>query len=66
MIRGLHGHGLVPVLFRNDERRKSKFSRKIIDYSFVRGLKVKDAWVLGKLKTSDHYAMVFEVEVSDL
>lgn len=66
MIKGLHEQGLVPVLFRNDERRRSKFSRKIIDYSFVRGLEIKDAWVLGKLKTSDHFAMVFEAKVSDL
>lgn len=66
MISGLHEYGLVPVLFKNDERRRSKFSRKIIDYTFVRGLKIKDAWVLGKLKTSDHKAMVFTSEIIDL
>lgn len=66
MIRGMHKHGLVHVLFRDDDRRKSKFSQEIIDYSFVRGLKIKDAWVLGKLKTSDHFAMVFEAEITDL
>ncbi len=66
MVRGMHKTGMVPVLFRDDKRRKSKFSRAVIDYSFVRGLKIKDAWVLGKLKTSDHMAMVFEAEISDL
>ncbi len=66
MVSGMHKHGLVPVLFRNDKRRKSKFSRAIIDYSFVRGLKIKDAWVLGELKTSDHFAMLFEAEITDL
>lgn len=66
MISGMHKHGLTQVSFRNDKRKKSKFSRAIIDYSFVRGLKIKDAWVLGKLKTSDHKAMVFTAEISDL
>lgn len=66
MVKGMHSTGMVPVLFRNDKRRKSKFSRAIIDYSFVRGLKIKDAWVLDKLKTSDHKAMVFEAEITDL
>lgn len=66
MVRGLHKYGLVPVLFRNDKRRKSKFSRAIIDYSFVRGFRIKDAWVLGKLKSSDHAAMVFTGEITDL
>jgi hypothetical protein len=66
MVSGMHKTGMVPVLFRDDKRRKSKFSRAIIDYSFVRGLKIKDAWVLGKLKTSDHKAMVFEAEITDL
>lgn len=66
MVSGMHKHGLVPVSFRDDKRRKSKFSRAIIDYSFVRGIKIKDAWVLGKLKTSDHFAMVFEAEITDL
>lgn len=66
MVKGLNENGLVPVLFRNDKRRRSKFSRKIIDYSFVRGFKINDAWVLGKLKTSDHKAMVFTGEITDL
>lgn len=66
MVKGMHKYGLVPVFFRNDDRKKSKFSRAIIDYSFVRGIKIKDAWVLGKLKSSDHKAMVFEASIQDL
>lgn len=53
--------GLHPPAFRNDKRRKSLFSRVVIDHSFIRGLKVIDAEVLHKLKSSDHKAMMLEL-----
>lgn len=48
---------LVPVAFMNDKRKKSTFSRLVIDHIFVRGMKVLDANVHTKLKSSDHKAM---------
>lgn len=48
--------GMHTVGFRNDKRKKSTFSRLIIDHSFVRGLKVIDADV-PNLSGSDHAAM---------
>ncbi len=48
---------LSPVAFLNDKRKKSKFSRLVIDHTFVRGLRVKTARVHTELKGSDHKAM---------
>lgn len=48
---------LSPVAFLNDKRKKSKFSRLVIDHTFVRGLRVKTAEIHTKLKASDHKAM---------
>ena len=49
--------------FRNDNRMKSAITNLIIDFTFTRGLKLKDSEVLGHLKSSDHKAMFFEVAV---
>ncbi|MCO4792817.1 MAG: endonuclease/exonuclease/phosphatase family protein [Bacteriovoracaceae bacterium] len=57
--------GFKDMQFRNDERMKSAFTKLIIDFTFTRGLKVIDSEVLGKLKSSDHKAMYFEVAVDD-
>ncbi|GAB4016154.1 MAG: endonuclease/exonuclease/phosphatase family protein [Bdellovibrio sp.] len=54
--------GLFTVGFRNDKRRKSTFSRLIIDHTFVRGLKIKDADI-PDLKGSDHMAMRLKLAV---
>lgn len=48
---------LVPVAFLNDKRKKSRFSRLIIDHVFIRGLDVTSAQVLDDYKASDHKAM---------
>ncbi len=48
---------LVPVAFLNDKRKKSKFSRLVIDHIFVRGMHVTNALVHNELKSSDHKAM---------
>jgi len=48
---------LVPVAFLNDKRKKSRFSRLVIDHVFIRGLDVTSARVLDEYKASDHKAM---------
>ncbi len=50
--------GLRPISFRNDERMTTM--GHTIDHIFVRGLEVRDSEVLGKLKSSDHKAMLAE------
>lgn len=59
-------NGLVAVPFKNDERRRSKFSKLIIDHTFIRGLQIKNAEVLHKLKSSDHKAMMLELAYKEL
>ncbi len=61
MMKKLVGLGMQSVEFRNDERMK--VLGLPIDYTFTRGLYIKDAEVLGKLKSSDHKPMMVEVEV---
>lgn len=56
-------NNLVPVAFLNDKRKKSKFSRLVIDHAFVRGLTVKTAQVHTDLKASDHKAMSLVVKI---
>lgn len=56
--------GMTEISFRNDERMTSFGTGHIIDYVFVRGLEIIDSEVLGKLKSSDHKAMLFEAKVS--
>ena len=56
MINIAFRQGMHTVCFINYKRKKSTFSRLIIDHSFVRGLKVLDADV-PSLSGSDHAAM---------
>jgi len=56
--------GMYTVGFKNDRRRKSTFSRLLIDHTFIRGLKVLDADV-PNVKGSDHKAMKMEFAVSE-
>lgn len=49
------------VAFRNDERKT--VGGNFIDYIFTRGLRTRDAEVLGKLTSSDHKAMLAEFSV---
>ncbi|WP_127718142.1 endonuclease/exonuclease/phosphatase family protein [Halobacteriovorax sp. HLS] len=49
--------GFNEVTFRNDNRYRSGMTGRIIDYIFVRDLKVLDSEVYGHLKSSDHMAM---------
>ncbi len=48
---------LKTVTFENDQRKRSKFSKIIIDHVLYRGLEVKSSQVYGALKGSDHKAM---------
>ena len=59
----VHRLGFKNMKFRNDERMRSPVTNLIIDHSFIRGLDVVDAEVLGHLTSSDHKAMYFEVRV---
>ena len=49
------------VSFRNDNRYRSGFTGRIIDYIFTRNLKILDSEVYGHLKSSDHMAMSLDV-----
>lgn len=53
--------GMQSLSFRNDARPHPLGNT--IDYIFVRGMYVKDSEVLGKLKSSDHKAMMAELAV---
>lgn len=53
--------GFQSVDFKNDDRKKTL--GKIIDYTFVRGMHPKNSYVLGSLKSSDHYAMMVEFAI---
>jgi endonuclease/exonuclease/phosphatase (EEP) superfamily protein YafD len=55
---------MTEISFRNDERMKSFGTGHIIDFVFVRGLDIIDSEVLGKLKSSDHKAMLFEAKLA--
>lgn len=57
MISVIQKTGLVPVAFMNDERKRSRFSKLVIDHAFIRGMDVIQANVFHKLKASDHKAM---------
>ena len=57
MISVIQKTGLVPVAFMNDERKRSRFSKLVIDHTFIRGMDVIGANVFHKLKASDHKAM---------
>lgn len=63
MYKIMKEHGLYEVKFSPDTRRRSKFSKIFIDFSFVRGMEVKSSEVLGHLDSSDHYAMLFTVKI---
>lgn len=57
---------LKEVAFKNAEQRmKAKFTTNVLDHGFVRGLKVKNAEVLGFALGSDHKPMKLEVSVAD-
>ncbi|OUR98513.1 hypothetical protein A9Q84_03630 [Halobacteriovorax marinus] len=53
--------GFTEVTFRNDSRYRSGMTGRIIDYIYVRDLKVLDSEVYGHLKSSDHMAMTIDV-----
>jgi len=61
----VQGLGFQDMQFRNDERRKSAFTKLTIDFTFSRGLKVIDSEILGDIDSSDHKAMYFEVAVEE-
>ncbi len=48
---------LKSVTFENDTRKRSRFSKIIIDHVLYRGLEINSSKVYGKLKGSDHKAM---------
>lgn len=53
---------LNEVLFKNgDQRMRAKLTDNILDYAFVRGLKVKNAEVIGSALGSDHKPMLMEM-----
>jgi endonuclease/exonuclease/phosphatase (EEP) superfamily protein YafD len=54
--------GLSEVNFKNgDQRMRARMTNNILDYAFVRGLKIKTAEVMGKARGSDHKPMLIEV-----
>jgi endonuclease/exonuclease/phosphatase (EEP) superfamily protein YafD len=53
--------GFTEIRFRNDNRYRSGFTGRIIDYIFTRDLKILDSEVHGHLKSSDHMAMTLDV-----
>ncbi len=61
LMKTISNLGMQSLSFRNDARNVVLGNR--IDYFFVRGLHAKDAEVLGKLKSSDHKAMLAELAV---
>jgi len=48
---------LKSVTFENDQRKRSRFSGLIIDYTLVRGLEVKSSEIYTELEASDHKGM---------
>ncbi len=53
--------GFKEVTFTNDTRYRSGMTGRIIDYIFVRDLKVLESQVYGELTSSDHMAMRVEL-----
>lgn len=54
------------VAFKNGHQRMvAKFTNNILDHGFVRGLKVKDAEVIGWALGSDHKPMTLELSLED-
>jgi len=53
--------GFTEVTFRNDSRYRSGMTGRIIDYIYIRDLKILDSEVYGHLKSSDHMAMSLDV-----
>lgn len=53
--------GFKEVSFRNDRRMRAAKIGPKLDHAFVRDLLVKDSYVLGNIKTSDHKALVMEL-----
>lgn len=56
--------GLSEIEFKNGEQRM-KFRDYILDHGFVRGLKVKDAEVIGEAQGSDHKPMTLELSLQE-
>ena len=48
---------LKTVTFENDQRKRSRFSKIIIDWTLAKGIEVKSSEVYSSLKGSDHKAM---------
>ncbi len=59
--RLLKSLGLTEMSFRNDKRMRAVKVGPILDHVFIRGLLVRDSEVLGKIKSSDHKAMVLDL-----
>lgn len=55
--------GLQEVSYRNDRRMRAVKVGAILDHVFIKGLLIRDSEVLGKIKTSDHKAMVLDLAV---
>ncbi len=54
-------HGFTEVTFEKDTRYRSGMTGRIIDYVFVKDLKILESKVYGELKSSDHMAMGVEL-----
>lgn len=58
--------GFEEVVFKNGHQRmRFKFTSNYLDHSFVRGLKVKNAEVIGTSVGSDHKPMFLEMSVQE-
>lgn len=58
--------GLQEIQFKNgDQRMTAKFTNNILDYGFIRGLRVLNAEVLGFATGSDHKPMRLEISAID-
>lgn len=54
--------GLKVVQSKNDHQRK-KFAGSVLDWTFVRNIKVNSAEIIGSAQGSDHKPMMFDIEV---
>lgn len=64
LMEMINKYGFKAVEFKNGEQRmRWKFTNNYLDHSFVRGLSVKNAEVIGESKGSDHKPMFVELAV---
>jgi endonuclease/exonuclease/phosphatase (EEP) superfamily protein YafD len=64
MLNVMKKHGLKNVIFKNgDQRTRWKLTKNYLDHSFVRGLTVTNAEVIGTTQGSDHKPMLMELSL---